>query len=151
VMDQFTRRIIGFGVHCGIVDGVALCRMFHRAIRGHRAERAPAGTACGRNGITYWSRFVPVAEALSRLVPNSDSRLILLNLIRHARVGLHGPRKTSMLLWSVLARRVRHAGSEMGPLAEAASYAQTGSWPASIPVLNSRCSTNYCGRRKRPP
>jgi transposase InsO family protein len=34
-MDQFTRRIIGFGVHNGIVDGVALCRMFHRAIRGH--------------------------------------------------------------------------------------------------------------------
>ncbi len=35
VMDQFTRRIIGFGVHGGIVDGVALCRMFQRAIRGH--------------------------------------------------------------------------------------------------------------------
>jgi hypothetical protein len=34
-MDQFTRRIIGFGVHSGIVDGVSLCRMFHRAIRGH--------------------------------------------------------------------------------------------------------------------
>ena len=35
VMDQFTRRIIGFAVHGGIVDGVALCRMFQRAIRGH--------------------------------------------------------------------------------------------------------------------
>src|SRR5919106_6705970 len=35
VMDQFTRRVIGFGVHNGIVDGVALCRMFHRAIDGH--------------------------------------------------------------------------------------------------------------------
>jgi hypothetical protein len=33
-MDQFTRRIIGFGVH-NIVDGVALCHMFHHAIRGH--------------------------------------------------------------------------------------------------------------------
>ncbi len=33
VMDQYTRRIIGFGVHAGIVDGVALCRMFNRAIR----------------------------------------------------------------------------------------------------------------------
>jgi transposase InsO family protein len=31
-MDQFTRRVIGFGVHSGIVDGVALCRMFQRAI-----------------------------------------------------------------------------------------------------------------------
>ena len=33
VMDQYTRRIIGFGVHAGTVSGVALCRMFNRAIR----------------------------------------------------------------------------------------------------------------------
>jgi transposase InsO family protein len=32
VMDQFTRRIIGFGVHAGDVDGAALCRMFNTAI-----------------------------------------------------------------------------------------------------------------------
>jgi len=31
VMDQFTRRIIGFGVHSGDVDGVDLCRMFNTA------------------------------------------------------------------------------------------------------------------------
>src|SRR5215469_14521650 len=36
VMDQCTRRIMGFGVHAGTVDGVALCRMFNRAIRGQR-------------------------------------------------------------------------------------------------------------------
>ena len=35
VMDQFTRRIVGFGVHRGAVDGVGLCRMFNRATRGH--------------------------------------------------------------------------------------------------------------------
>ena len=35
-MDQYTRQIIGFGVHAGTVDGAALCRMFNRAIRGHR-------------------------------------------------------------------------------------------------------------------
>jgi putative transposase len=34
VMDQCTRRIIGFGVHAGAVHGVALCRMFDRAIHG---------------------------------------------------------------------------------------------------------------------
>ena len=49
-----------------------------------------AGYACRnrlrRNGITNWSLFVPVAEALPRLVPNSDSRLIL--LIRHAQVKI---------------------------------------------------------------
>jgi transposase InsO family protein len=36
VIDQFTRRIVGFGIHAGTVDGVALCRMFNRAIRGQR-------------------------------------------------------------------------------------------------------------------
>jgi putative transposase len=35
VMDQFTRRLIGFGVHAGDVGGVALCRMFNRVIAGH--------------------------------------------------------------------------------------------------------------------
>jgi putative transposase len=34
VMDQFTRSIIGFGVHVGDVDGPALCRMFNQAIVG---------------------------------------------------------------------------------------------------------------------
>ena len=32
IMDQFTRRIIGFGVQAGDVDGIALCRLFNTAI-----------------------------------------------------------------------------------------------------------------------
>ena len=31
-MDQFTRRIIGFAVHAGDVDGRSLCRMFNGVI-----------------------------------------------------------------------------------------------------------------------
>lgn len=31
-MDQFNRRIIGFGVHVGDVDGIALCRKFNSSI-----------------------------------------------------------------------------------------------------------------------
>jgi putative transposase len=34
VMDQYTRRIVGFGIQAGIVDGLALCRMFRQAIGG---------------------------------------------------------------------------------------------------------------------
>jgi transposase InsO family protein len=37
VMDHCTRRIVGFGVHRGVVDGVALCRMFNRATRCNTA------------------------------------------------------------------------------------------------------------------
>jgi len=39
VMDQFTRRIIGFGVHAGDVDGIALCRMFNTAISTKSAPK----------------------------------------------------------------------------------------------------------------
>jgi transposase InsO family protein len=38
-MDQFTRRIIGFDVHAGDVDGVALCRMFNKAISTNDAPK----------------------------------------------------------------------------------------------------------------
>ena len=34
VMDPYTRRIVGVGIHAGTVDGRALCRMFTHAIRG---------------------------------------------------------------------------------------------------------------------
>ena len=34
VMDQYSRRIIGFGVQAVAVDGAALCRMFNQAIFG---------------------------------------------------------------------------------------------------------------------
>ncbi len=34
VMDQFTRRIIGFAVHAGDVDGITVCRMFNEAVAG---------------------------------------------------------------------------------------------------------------------
>ena len=34
VMDQYTRRIIGFAVHAGNVDGPTICRMFNQATSG---------------------------------------------------------------------------------------------------------------------
>ena len=39
VIDQYTRRIIGFAAHTGPVDGIALCRMFNRAIRGQAVPK----------------------------------------------------------------------------------------------------------------
>src|SRR5215469_16536546 len=44
VLDQYTRRIIGFGVHAGTVDGVALCRMSIALFEGNagcRTSSAP--------------------------------------------------------------------------------------------------------------
>jgi putative transposase len=39
VMDQFTRRLVGVGVHRGAVTGADLCRMFNAAIHGRGAPR----------------------------------------------------------------------------------------------------------------
>src|SRR5215469_14249092 len=50
VMDQFTRRIIGFGVHNGIVDGVALCGMFYRG--DWRAQSAQVSQLGSRSAVS---------------------------------------------------------------------------------------------------
>jgi transposase InsO family protein len=39
VMDQFTRRIIGFSVHARALDGPAVCRMFNSIIGGSKSPR----------------------------------------------------------------------------------------------------------------
>jgi transposase InsO family protein len=39
VMDQFSRRIVGFAVHAGALDGPTVCRMFNRIVSGSRAPR----------------------------------------------------------------------------------------------------------------
>jgi transposase InsO family protein len=39
VMDQFTRRLVGIGVHCGAITGADLCCMFNAAIHGQGAPR----------------------------------------------------------------------------------------------------------------
>ena len=39
VMDQFTRRLVGIGVHCGPVTSSDLCRMFNAAIHGQGSPR----------------------------------------------------------------------------------------------------------------
>ena len=39
VMDQFTRRLAGIGVHRGAVTGADVCRMFLAAVRGQGVPR----------------------------------------------------------------------------------------------------------------
>ena len=39
VMDQYTRRIIGFAVHAAVLDGPTVCRMFNSIIGGSKSPR----------------------------------------------------------------------------------------------------------------
>src|SRR5712692_1508545 len=51
VMDQFTRRLVGVGVHRGAVNGADLCRMFNAAIHGRGAplDGEPSDSGDRRN------------------------------------------------------------------------------------------------------
>ena len=57
VMDQCTRRIVGFGVHRGVVDGVALCQMFNRAICRHGRRLTSARTMIRSTASTNGRRI----------------------------------------------------------------------------------------------
>ncbi len=39
VMDQFSRRIVGFAVHAGVLNGPTVCRMFNSIIGGSQSPR----------------------------------------------------------------------------------------------------------------
>ena len=39
VIDQCTRRLVGFGVQCGVLTGADVCRLFNVAIRGQGTPR----------------------------------------------------------------------------------------------------------------
>ena len=54
VMDQFTRRIICFGVHAGDVDGIALCRMFNTAIT---IQYVPHYLSCDNDPLFRYHRW----------------------------------------------------------------------------------------------
>ena len=64
VMDQFTRRLVGFGVHCGAVTGVDVCRMFNEAIDGQGVPgiSAPIMIPCSRDRWKTNLRILEIDE-----------------------------------------------------------------------------------------
>jgi putative transposase len=61
-MDQFTRRIVGFAVHQGGVDGIALCRMFNRAFRGQTLPKYLSSDHDRLYRFQQWQANVRVLE-----------------------------------------------------------------------------------------
>ena len=79
VMDQFTRRIIGFGVHAGDVDGVALCRMFNTAIA---TQRVPHYLSSDHDPLFQYHRW----QANLRILEIKKIKTIPYTPISHAFV-----------------------------------------------------------------
>src|SRR5437667_980033 len=94
IMDQYTRRIIGFGVHAGTVDGAALCRMFNRAIRGQ--YWMPKYLSSDNDPLYRFHRWQANLRILARGDRNQDHPLrppvpsIRGKAERHAAAGILG-------------------------------------------------------------
>jgi putative transposase len=62
VMDQYTRRIVGFGVHRGVVDGMGLCQMFNRATRGQTPPRYLSADHDPLYGFHQWQANLRILD-----------------------------------------------------------------------------------------
>jgi putative transposase len=64
VMEQCTRRIVGFAVQRGVVDGVELCRMFNRATQGQSSPKYLSSDHDPLYRFRQWRRIC--ASSMSR-------------------------------------------------------------------------------------
>ena len=55
VMDQFTRRIVGFSVRPGVLDGLAVCRMFNDVLG--RSESIPQSLSSDHDPLFLFHRW----------------------------------------------------------------------------------------------
>ena len=62
VIDQFTRRIVGFGVHAADVDGIALCHMFNTAISTQGAPHYLSSDNDPSIQFHRWQANLPILE-----------------------------------------------------------------------------------------
>ena len=71
VMDQYTRRIIGFAVHAGVVDGPTVCRMFNSIIGGAKAPRYLSSDNDPLFRIHQWNANLRILEVMEvKTVPH---------------------------------------------------------------------------------
>jgi hypothetical protein len=72
-MNQFTRRIIGFGVQAIAVDGPGLCRMFNQAISGHALPSRLSTDQDPLFQFHRWQANLRILEIRSRLQNLNDT------------------------------------------------------------------------------
>ena len=71
VMDQFTRRIIGFAVHAAVLDGPTVCRMFNSIIGGSKSPRYLSSDNDPLFRFHQWNANLRILEVTEvKTVPN---------------------------------------------------------------------------------
>jgi transposase InsO family protein len=80
VMDQFSRRIIGFGIHRGPVDGPSLCSMLRRAIPGQGLPKYLSTDNDPLYRLQQWQANLRVLEVMEiKTIPSCRYRIPLLS------------------------------------------------------------------------
>ncbi len=64
VMDQFSRRIVGFAAHGGALDGPAICRMFNRIVSGSGAPQYPSSDNDPLFLIHQWNTNLRILDVM---------------------------------------------------------------------------------------
>ena len=99
VMDQYTRRIVGFGIHSGVVDGHALCRMFNHAIRG---QSSPTRLSSDHDPLYRFHQWHANLRVLRVIEVKSVPYVPLSHLFVERLIGtLRRECLDRMLFWSV--------------------------------------------------
>jgi transposase InsO family protein len=83
VMDQFSRRIIGFGVQAAAVDGLALCRMFNQAISG---QGLPVRLSSDRSSSSGAGKGIEAVHTVP-LFPWSQEKVSYCTLLGRCSIG----------------------------------------------------------------
>ena len=148
VMDQFTRRIIGFGIRAGAVDGIALCRMFNHAIAG---KGLPSYLSSDNDPLFEFHRW----EANLRVLGVDEVKTVPYTPTSHPFVErLIGTIRREYLdkifFWNTVDLEKKLAALQC--LLQPASRSQLPGWPNASPKsvgnasTRKRCSTISAGR-----
>src|SRR5439155_13794699 len=86
VMDQFTRRIVGFAVHRGFVDGMALCLMFNRAIRTKTLPKYLSSDHDPLYRFHQWQANLRVLDEIGRASCRERGYISALNVRLNTRI-----------------------------------------------------------------
>jgi hypothetical protein len=91
-MDQFTRRLVWFGVHCGNVTGIDVCRMFNAAIHLHGSPRYLSTDHDPLFNAHRWTANLRILEIDEiKTVPNVPLLHPFVERGRHDPPGIPGP------------------------------------------------------------
>jgi hypothetical protein len=90
VMDQFTRRIVGFGIYAGDFDGAALCRMFNTAISSRGSPKYLSSDNDPLFQYQQWQANLKILVLICIQIRSNQGNYLRVALIHLSRPEIQG-------------------------------------------------------------